>query len=172
MRKIDKGLWCYVPFRCVVMRIVNKIAKWATTHGIPFYIDTWYAITDGWSIENLETMVPQFMEWKRGKEDDEVSTDEGMALYYWTPEEYKVDNEVVPVPHVIHQWSNMNRNDIIPLEIRARLEKGLVDWDNEVIHEKDFVNNVHCSGVTSWIDSKKNWWHYGEYHDNQFSMDC
>ena len=69
MRKVDKGLWCYVPFRLLVMRIVNKIAKWATTHGIPFYIDTWYAITNGWPVDSLETMIPQFMEWKKGREE-------------------------------------------------------------------------------------------------------
>lgn len=63
-----RGLWKYVWFRCIITRLVNGIADWATHHGIPFYVSTWYNINEGFTADNIEIMSKQYLEWARRKE--------------------------------------------------------------------------------------------------------
>jgi hypothetical protein len=67
-----RGLWKYVWFRCLITSFVNTVANWATRHGIPFYVSTWYNINNGFTADKIETMSKQYLEWARQneKEDD------------------------------------------------------------------------------------------------------
>ena len=63
-----RGLWKYVWFRLIVTHFVNAVANWATRHGIPFYVSTWYNINNGFTANNIEIMSKQYLEWARRKE--------------------------------------------------------------------------------------------------------
>lgn len=63
-----RGLWKYVWFRCIITRLVNAVANWATRHGIPFYVSTWYNINDGFTTDHFKIMSEQYLEYARSKE--------------------------------------------------------------------------------------------------------
>lgn len=99
-------------------------------------------------------------------------TNEGMALYYWTPEEYEEDSFITPMPHVIKKWPDATRNNAIPQEINEIIKRGIKDFEGDTISKVEFNKWLKGTGVVSWVDDDNNWWHYGSYADSKYDMDC
>ena len=80
--------------------------------------------------------------------------EEGMALYYWTEKQ----NPEKDFPTIIYKYKNYTRKNSIPKECFPFIEKG-VDLDNSLLN---------CGTITFYIDT--NYYVYGEYYDNWYSL--
>ena len=88
--------------------------------------------------------------------DYEDPMEQGMALYYWAPDEYIHWDS----PHVVVKFPNYNRESPIPDIVIKRISTNT--------EKSEVYNRLESRGFIKWYDNEDNYYVYGEYEDDNY----
>lgn len=91
---------------------------------------------------------------------------EGMALYYWLPDE---DPEV-DFPHIIAEYEGRTRNDTVPKRVNEEIAKGAWDGIGERLGQLGINDNLSSCGNITWFNENDWYFVYGEYIDGRYDL--
>lgn len=98
----------------------------------------------------------------------EIPMEYGMAFFY-VPYDEEGDEEEKP-QHIIKQWENATRNDLVPYEVlKAMYDKETYDYKGNRCEPE---NELSSCGCITWYDEEGNYYVYSEYHDNDYNWGC
>ena len=105
--------------------------------------------------------------------DSDDPLEEGMAFYYWKPDE---DPECFP-PHIIKKWPGRTRKMKIPNEVlNWEGKRWGDDWDIEFEKAELRMGGAFRWTAREWKSEDEfvegNYYVYGEYEDNKFTVGC